>query len=103
MLVGDLTFLHDVGALLFGVGEVHPRIQVIVGNDNGGTIFDGLEVGRQGGPAFDRVLLTPQRVNIETLAAAYGWEYRRAATRGDLDPALTASTGPVVVEVPLGR
>ncbi len=103
VLVGDLTFLHDVGALLFGVGEVHPRIQVIVGNDNGGTIFDGLEVGRQGGPAFDRVLLTPQRVNIETLAAAYGWDYRRAATRGDLDPMLTASTGPVVIEVPLGR
>jgi len=103
VLVGDLTFLHDVGALLFGVGEVRPRIQVIVGNDDGGTIFDGLEVGRQGGPAFDRVLLTPQRVDIETLAAAYGWEYRRVTTRGDLDPALTASSGPVVVEVPLGR
>jgi 2-succinyl-5-enolpyruvyl-6-hydroxy-3-cyclohexene-1-carboxylate synthase len=103
VLVGDLTFLHDVGALLFGVGEVRPRIQVIVGNDGGGTIFDGLEVGQQGGPAFDRVLLTPQQASIETLAAAYGWEYRRVDTRGDLDPALTASAGPVVVEVPLGR
>lgn len=103
VLVGDLTFLHDVGALLFGVGEVRPRIQVIVGNDGGGTIFDGLEVGQQGGPAFDRVLLTPQQASIETLATAYGWEYRRVDTRGDLDPALTASAGPLVVEVPLGR
>jgi 2-succinyl-5-enolpyruvyl-6-hydroxy-3-cyclohexene-1-carboxylate synthase len=102
-LVGDLTFLHDVGALLFGLGEPRPRIQVIVGNDGGGTIFDGLEVGRQGGPAFDRVLLTPQVVSIAKLADAYGWDYVRVDTRGALDQALTASTGPVIVEVPLPR
>ena len=102
-LVGDLTFLHDVGALLFGLGEPRPRIQVIVGNDGGGTIFDGLEVGRQGGPAFDRVLLTPQEVSIAKLAEAYGWDYVRVDTRGALDQALTASTGPVIVEVPLPR
>ncbi len=102
-LIGDLTFLHDVGALLFGLGETRPRIQVIVGNDGGGTIFDGLEVGQQGGPAFDRVLLTPQVVSIAKLAEAYGWEYVRVDTRGALDQALTASTGPVIVEVPLPR
>jgi 2-succinyl-5-enolpyruvyl-6-hydroxy-3-cyclohexene-1-carboxylate synthase len=102
-LLGDLAFLHDVGALLFGVGEERPRMQVIVGNDNGGTIFDGLEVGRQGGPAFDRVLLTPQQASVEQLARAYGWDYLRVETRGQLDQALTASTGPVVIEVPLPR
>ncbi len=103
VLLGDLAFLHDVGALLFGVGEQRPRIQVIVGNDNGGTIFDGLEVGRQGGAAFDRVLLTPQVASVEQVARAYGWDYLRVDTRGQLDQALTASTGPVVVEVPLRR
>ena len=103
VLLGDLAFLHDVGALLFGVGEQRPRIQVIVGNDDGGTIFDGLEVGRQGGAAFDRVLLTPQHAPVEQLAHAYGWDYLRVDTRGQLDQALTASAGPVVVEVPLPR
>ncbi len=102
-LIGDLTFLHDAGALLFGLGETRPRIQVIVGNDGGGTIFDALEVGQQGGPAFDRVLLTPQVVSIAKLAEAYGWDYVRVDTRGALDQALTASTGPVIVEVPLPR
>ncbi|MCU1580279.1 MAG: menD [Rhodoglobus sp.] len=103
VLLGDLAFLHDVGALLFGAGEERPRIQVIVGNDKGGTIFDGLEVGQQGGPAFDRVLLTPQQASVEQLARAYGWDYVRVETRGQLDQALTASAGPVVVEVPLPR
>ncbi len=103
VLLGDLTFLHDVGALLFGVGEEVPNIQVIVGNDDGGTIFDGLEVGRQGGAAFDRVLLTSQHAPVEQLARAYGWDYVRVDTRGALDQALTASRGRTVVEVPLPR
>jgi 2-succinyl-5-enolpyruvyl-6-hydroxy-3-cyclohexene-1-carboxylate synthase len=102
-LVGDLTFLHDVGALLFGEGEERPRIQVIVGNDGGGTIFDALEVAESAGTGFERVLYTPQRAPVEALAAAYGWEYRRVDTRGQLDQALTASANPTIVEVPLPR
>jgi 2-succinyl-5-enolpyruvyl-6-hydroxy-3-cyclohexene-1-carboxylate synthase len=103
VLLGDLTLLHDVGALSFGVGEIRPRIQVIVGNDGGGTIFDGLEVAESAGPAFDRVLLTAQQVSLEHLAAAYGWEYRRVSTRGELDQALTAVAAPTIIEVPLPR
>jgi len=103
VLLGDLAFFHDAGALLFGAGEARPRIQVIVGNDGGGTIFDGLEVGAFAGPAFDRVLLTPQQASIEPLAVAYGWDYLRVETRGGLDQALTASLNPTVIEVPLDR
>lgn len=103
VLLGDLAFLHDVGALQFGVGEQRPRVQVIVGNDGGGTIFDVLEVAQSAGPGFERVLYTPQQAPVEALAAAYGWEYRRADTRGSLDQALTASAGPTIIEVPLPR
>ena len=104
VLVGDLTALYDVGALLFGGGEVRPRIQVIVGNDGGGTIFDGLEVAATA-PAdtFDRVQYTPQSVDLRALATAYGWDYRVARNRGELDEALAASGTPTLVEVPLPR
>ncbi|MES2093137.1 MAG: 2-succinyl-5-enolpyruvyl-6-hydroxy-3-cyclohexene-1-carboxylic-acid synthase [Actinomycetota bacterium] len=104
VLVGDLTALHDAGALLFGGSEVRPRIQLIVGNDHGGTIFDGLEVASIA-PAgsFDRVLYTPQTVDLGALAAAYGWQYRVARNRGELDEALAASETPMLVEVPLPR
>ncbi|WP_396335537.1 2-succinyl-5-enolpyruvyl-6-hydroxy-3-cyclohexene-1-carboxylic-acid synthase [Clavibacter sp. MX14-G9D] len=105
VLLGDLTLLHDVGSLLLGTGERVPRIQVIVGNDGGGTIFDGLEVSRTAAPAaIDRVMFTPQRVDLAALAAAYGWTHLRASTRGELEAALTtASTAPLLIEVPLVR
>lgn len=104
-LIGDLTLLHDVGSLLLGEGESRPRVLVIVGNDGGGTIFDALEVAASApAEAFDRVQYTPQRVELAQLAGAYGWEYRRATTRGELDEALgTAIAGPTILEVPLAR
>jgi 2-succinyl-5-enolpyruvyl-6-hydroxy-3-cyclohexene-1-carboxylate synthase len=104
VLLGDLALLHDAGSLAPTPGEPQPRMQVIVGNDGGGTIFDALEVaGTADAELFDRVLYTPQAVDIGTLAAAYGWEYRRAATRAELDDALTASGDRVLIEVPLAR
>lgn len=105
VLLGDLTLLHDVGSLLIGTGERVPRIQVIVGNDGGGTIFDGLEVSRTAAPAaIDRVMFTPQRVDLVALAAAYGWTHLRASTHGELEAALTtASEAPLLIEVPLVR
>jgi 2-succinyl-5-enolpyruvyl-6-hydroxy-3-cyclohexene-1-carboxylate synthase len=105
LLVGDITLLHDAGSMLIAPGEVRPRLQLIVGNDGGGTIFDGLEVaGTAAASAIDRVLFTPQQVDLEALATAYGWDYQRAATRSTLESALTAPvTRPTLVEVPLAR
>ncbi|GAA4181803.1 2-succinyl-5-enolpyruvyl-6-hydroxy-3-cyclohexene-1-carboxylic-acid synthase [Gryllotalpicola koreensis] len=103
VLLGDLTLLHDAGALLRAPGERMPPLQVIVGNDRGGTIFEGLEVAASAAPAaFERVQLTPRDVDLAALAQAYGWQYRRAATRGELDQALSAVTPePTLIEVPL--
>ena len=105
VVIGDLALLHDVGALLQPAGEPAPRIQVIVGNDGGGTIFDGLEVAQTASAAaMDRVLYTPQDVRVDLLAAAYGWEYVRATTRTELDQALVAPvTGRQLIEVALAR
>lgn len=105
VLTGDLAFLHDVGAMLLPPGETAPRLQVIVGNDGGGTIFDGLEVATIAKPAaMERVLYTPQDVSLEQLALAYGWEYVRVSTRTALDQALTAAvSGRQLIEVALER
>lgn len=104
VLLGDLAALHDAGGMLFSVGEERPRIQVIVGNDGGGTLFDSLEVAAStDSAAFDRVLLTAQQASFASLAAAYGWEYRHVANRGELEEALGASESPALIEVPLPR
>jgi 2-succinyl-5-enolpyruvyl-6-hydroxy-3-cyclohexene-1-carboxylate synthase len=105
VLLGDLALLHDVGSLLLGAGETRPHLQVIVGNDGGGTIFDGLEVASTASTqAFDRVLYTPQAVDLSALASAYGWNHTLVRTKGELDQALSAPpAGTSIVEVPLPR
>ncbi|WP_051662263.1 MULTISPECIES: 2-succinyl-5-enolpyruvyl-6-hydroxy-3-cyclohexene-1-carboxylic-acid synthase [unclassified Microbacterium] len=105
VLLGDLAFLHDVGALLLPPDETEPRLQVIVGNDGGGTIFDSLEVAGSASPAdLDRAFYTPHTVRLEHLASAYGWEYQRVTTRTALDQALTTPRGGrQIIEVPLPR
>lgn len=104
VVLGDVAALHDAGSMLSSPGETQPRIQLIVGNDGGGTIFDKLEVAATADrELFDRVLYTPHQALFEALAAAYGWEFVRATNRGELDEALTASSGRRLVEVVLER
>lgn len=127
VLLGDLALLHDVGSLLLppqrpsagalspesqsagpspaGGAEPLPRIQLFVGNDGGGTIFDTLEAADSApADAFERVMRTPQRAELRALAEAYGWAYERVETRGELERLLTAPvTAPTLVEVPLAR
>ncbi|PZF58864.1 2-succinyl-5-enolpyruvyl-6-hydroxy-3-cyclohexene-1-carboxylic-acid synthase [Curtobacterium sp. MCSS17_008] len=102
VLVGDLTFLHDLGAFVTGVEERTHRVQVVVGNDAGGAIFRGLEVAATTPDAdMRRMMTTPQHVDVERVVTGLGWEYRRAATWGDLEAVLTDPAQRLVVEVPL--
>lgn len=105
VLLGDLALLHDAGSMQIPAVETSPRIQVFVGNDGGGTIFDTLEAaGTAPADAFDRVMFTEQHVDLSSLAAAYGWEHRLVRTRGELEQLLTEQvTGPQLIEVPLTR
>jgi 2-succinyl-5-enolpyruvyl-6-hydroxy-3-cyclohexene-1-carboxylate synthase len=105
VVLGDVAALHDAGSMLIPRGDVRPRVQVIVGNDGGGSIFDQLEVAESADPnAFDRVMFTAHDASFEQLAAAYGWRYVRADTMGDLERALTgAGDEPELVEVRLAR
>jgi 2-succinyl-5-enolpyruvyl-6-hydroxy-3-cyclohexene-1-carboxylate synthase len=104
VLLGDLALLHDAGSLL-GAGGAETgdgRMQVIVGDDHGGSIFDTLEVASADPELYARVMRTPQTVDVEALAAAYGWEFRRVEHRGDLAPALTdAGAARTLLHVPL--
>lgn len=105
VVTGDIAFLHDVSSLVVGQGgERTPRMQIIVGNDGGGTIFDLLEVRNSAEQhAFDRVQYTPQQLDVAAIAAAFGWEYVRATTRSELEHALTTAHERVIIEVPLPR
>ena len=98
LVLGDLAAAYDSSSLALLTGP----IQIIVCNNRGGRIFEGLAVKATANPAhFESVMLTPQQVNFEALAEAYGIAYRRVETRGQLTAALTESAEPILIEAPL--
>ena len=105
VLLGDLTFLHDAGALNIGPTEQRPTLQAIVLNDGGGGIFSVLEHGRLAeapnyAAAVERFFGTPHTANIAALAAAFGWSHTLATTAAELAAALAAPVqGTAIVEV----
>ncbi len=87
-LMGDVTFLHDVGGLLVGTEERIPDLRIVVVNDGGGTIFSGLEHAAAPAQNVRRVFITPHRVDLAALAVAYGATHTRATSVASLTKAL---------------
>ncbi len=108
-LMGDVTFLHDVGGLLLGSGEALPDLQIVVLNDGGGGIFGLLEHGAETtteryGAAVERLFGTPHTVDLAALAAAHGVAFERVTTLDALDTAMERPiTGRSIVEVRADR
>ena len=101
VLLGDLTLLHDAGSLAIDITEPEPNLQVIIGNDGGGSIFSSLEMAKTLDEAtFTRLFKTPQSVDLWHLAQAYGWSYARVETLGQLDEAL-GKPGRILIDVRL--
>ncbi|WP_349361607.1 2-succinyl-5-enolpyruvyl-6-hydroxy-3-cyclohexene-1-carboxylic-acid synthase [Arthrobacter antibioticus] len=109
VLLGDLTFLHDVGAMNTGPTEEIPHLQAIVLNDGGGGIFSVLEHGTLAhapnyAAAVERFFGTPHTVELGVLAQAYGWAHTLVRTPAELGQALAAPVqGRSLIEVSASR
>jgi 2-succinyl-5-enolpyruvyl-6-hydroxy-3-cyclohexene-1-carboxylate synthase len=100
-LMGDLTFLHDASSLAIDSEGPELDLQLVVGNDGGGSIFEALEMRKSlADREFDRLFRTPQNVNLATLAVAYGWLHIPVSNETQLAAALKRK-GRVVIEVAL--
>lgn len=101
-LMGDVTFLHDVGGLLVGPEERVPDLRIVVVNDGGGTIFGRLEHAAAPAQNVRRVFTTPHSVDLAALATAYGATHTRVKSVGGLQRALAkAPVGVHIVEAVL--
>ncbi len=90
LLVGDVSFLHDLGGLASLRGLKRPLVVVVLQND-GGRIFEQLPVARHGA-AEGRLdfWLTPHGMELQPAVAMHGLGYSRAQTLGELTVALEA-------------
>jgi 2-succinyl-5-enolpyruvyl-6-hydroxy-3-cyclohexene-1-carboxylate synthase len=89
-LIGDLSFLHDAGAVLWnGVGDVGLTLVVI--NNGGGHVFSLLP--QVDLPEHRRLFVTPHAVDIGGVCAAAGAGHRRVERASDLLPALDQAAG----------
>ncbi|HET8604044.1 MAG TPA: 2-succinyl-5-enolpyruvyl-6-hydroxy-3-cyclohexene-1-carboxylic-acid synthase [Marmoricola sp.] len=92
--VGDVTFLHDLTALVTGPDERRPDLTVVVANDDGGSIFATLE---QGAPdhaaAYDKLFGTPHGADLAGLCSALRVPHLRVDSRAELAHVLASPNG----------
>jgi 2-succinyl-5-enolpyruvyl-6-hydroxy-3-cyclohexene-1-carboxylate synthase len=96
LLLGDISFLHDVGSLWAAQPErthaapyAHPVVIVVL-NNAGGRIFDQLPIATSPGVEM-HWWTTPHALQLEAAAALYGIAYSRATEQRALSQALTAA------------
>ncbi len=82
LLIGDLSFLHDINSLTFLQNLRHP-LTIVVINNNGGGIFSFLPVADQK-DIFETHFGTPQNYSIRSAAETFGIPFMRPSTNGEL-------------------
>ncbi len=78
VLLGDLAFLHDLGALR-AAQELATRLVVVLVDNNGGGIFSHLSIAKDQA-VFDSYFRAPQRSDLEALCRACGAAWERVTT-----------------------
>lgn len=104
LLLGDLSFLHDVGALQIAARHRSPVLIVVIDNDGGG-IFQLLPCADLG-ETFERCFVAPHGLELLGAASLAGLETARVASEGDLDRIVTdwaARPRGIIVEVASDR
>ena len=92
LLVGDVSFLHDVNGLELASHAEAPLVIVVIHN-GGGRIFEQLPIGRDGKEAWLPYFTTPHTADLEAAAALYGCRYERVSTVSGLKRALGTAYG----------
>jgi 2-succinyl-5-enolpyruvyl-6-hydroxy-3-cyclohexene-1-carboxylate synthase len=95
-LMGDLTLLHDVGALVWNAARGSDAVFVVLDN-GGGRIFSLLE--QRSLPELDELFTTPHRADLGAIVSATGARHTRVERAADLPHAIrrVSDTGGLAV------
>jgi 2-succinyl-5-enolpyruvyl-6-hydroxy-3-cyclohexene-1-carboxylate synthase len=87
LLVGDISFLHDVGGL-WSTQAVSSPLAIVVLNNGGGRIFEQLPLAKAVSKEALSYWTTPQQLDLSAAARLYGVSYLRANSATTLSEAL---------------
>jgi len=90
LLIGDVSFLHDLNGLQLASRVTGPMVVVVI-NNGGGRIFEQLPIARDGKESWLPYFTTPHDANLESAAAVYGCAFRRVDTVTGFRRALDAA------------
>jgi 2-succinyl-5-enolpyruvyl-6-hydroxy-3-cyclohexene-1-carboxylate synthase len=104
LLIGDISFLHDLNALSLLDHEWN-RLVVVVLNNGGGGIFSFLPVSSET-DVFEECFATPQNFSVRSAAETFGIRYKNPRTNEEfaalLAEAMDASRS-TIIEITCSR
>tara|TARA_B100000131_G_scaffold80174_1_gene76916 strand:+ start:8391 stop:10043 length:1653 start_codon:yes stop_codon:yes gene_type:complete len=86
LLIGDLSFYHDMNGLL-AANRYSLDITIVIGNNNGGGIFKKLSLDKNN-KSFNEFWETPTNLDFEKVADLYNFNFYRSKTRQDFSKKL---------------
>lgn len=103
VVIGDLTFIHDLGSLVHTAGQERVNLDVVVIDDHGGSIFATLEHGQAPQQLYSRVFATAKEIDIRAYAHAVGVAFEKVENMSQLRSALARKPqGVRIVYIDLG-
>ena len=91
LLMGDIAFLHDLGGLNLGEGQVQPNLTIVVLDNNGSGIFSQLEQGAaEYQEHYEKVFGTPHGKDLWVIAESLGIPAKQVTTKTELKFALAS-------------
>lgn len=106
LLIGDLSFLHDLGGLQAATYARTPVVIVVVNNDGGGIFSFLPQHTRIDTQTFELLFGTPAAVDIQGAAQMFGCAYARPASLQEFRNAISrglAAQGVTIVEARTDR
>ncbi len=100
LLIGDVSFVHDLGGLAAARNRQGPFAIVVIDN-GGGRIFERLPIFAQlqADGVSAQFWLTPQSVDLAQAAALFGYHYTRVTRELDIASAMQRATSEPTVSI----
>ena len=96
LILGDISFFHDVSALI-NKNHIPSNLTIIILNNNGGHIFDRLE-GLKNEKDYSQYWLTPSNLDIKHIAKAFQCDYMKVSYK-NLSKISFSNQGIKIIEI----